>query len=36
MPEMGVYDPQTLKKVYFQEFLQLRSGLKGNLSRKMV
>jgi hypothetical protein len=36
MPEMGAYDPQTLQKVYFQEFLQLRSGLEGNLSKKMV
>lgn len=33
---MGAYDPQTLQKAYFQEFLQQMSGLKGNLSKKMV
>lgn len=32
---MVEYDPRTLKKVDFQEFLQLKPGSEGNLSKKM-
>lgn len=35
MPEMVEYDPQTLKRVYFQEFSQRQSDSKGNLSKRM-
>lgn len=36
MPEMVGYDPQTLKKVYFQEFSQLDSDSQGSLYKKMA